>query len=238
MMVPDKASSRSPLSSGKRVRSGSRVVARHRIRESLHRRITSGQVQPGSKLVQQQLARQFGVSMGLIREALLELQAWGLVEVHDNRGIFVCQWDAERIKESYEVREVLEGLAARRCCGRVTADQVEKLRQIVEQIYRTAGAQEWDENTRLERKFHGEIVRLSASHMVIRLAENYRFLRKMVWVASDPDSTRQSHLDILAAIESNDPDRAERLARSHVASGKQTIEQRIAAQVFLPHWVE
>ena len=80
-----------------------RKVARHQIRVDLQQRILNGEWRPGSKLIQQQLAKEFGVSMGLVREALLELQAWGLVETHDNRGIFVRRWNVDRLLEAYDV---------------------------------------------------------------------------------------------------------------------------------------
>src|SRR5687768_15592395 len=111
-----------------------RQVARHRIRASLRQRILNGEWRPGTKLKQQRLAKDFGVSMGLVREALLELQAWGLVETIDNRGIFVREFSAQRLLEAYEVREALEGLAARRCCGRIPTEQVTELEAMAERM--------------------------------------------------------------------------------------------------------
>ena len=95
-----------------------RVVVRHEVRDGVQRLIVNGRQKPGSKLVQQKLAKQFGVAQGVIREALLELQVCGLVEAIDNRGMFVSPIDAQKLLDAFEIREVHEGLAARLCCTR------------------------------------------------------------------------------------------------------------------------
>jgi DNA-binding GntR family transcriptional regulator len=217
--------------------STTRVVARHRIREAVRSEIVSGQARPGTKLVQQQLATRFGVSMGLVREALLELQAWGLVEVKDNRGMYVAEWDADRILETYEIREVLEGLAARRCCGRLKPNQLAKLERLARQIYAASTAERWEESTRLEQEFHGTIIRACGSHTVSRLSDNYKFIRKVLWVRSDARKTRRSHMDLVEAIRGDDPEHAEDVAREHVRIGRRLIEQRIAEHAFRPNWL-
>src|SRR3954468_10733826 len=84
-------------------------LTRHHIRENLQQMILSGERRPGSKLRQQELAELFGVAQGVVREALLELQAYGLVETIDNRGIFVSRLDKEKLLEAFDVRAVHEG---------------------------------------------------------------------------------------------------------------------------------
>src|ERR1700759_5280733 len=91
-------------------------VARHDVRDELQRRILSGESKPGERLSQQNLARELGVAQGTVRESLLELQWLGLVESIDHLGVFVDKIYAERICQSYLVREVLERLAARLAC--------------------------------------------------------------------------------------------------------------------------
>src|SRR3954468_20847993 len=91
-------------------------TARSRVREDVRRLILSGELRPGTRLTQQQLAKRFGVAQSVIRESLLELQFSGLVESVDNLGIFVSDLDTDMLLQAYEVREMLEGVAARRCC--------------------------------------------------------------------------------------------------------------------------
>src|SRR3984957_14026795 len=91
-------------------------VARHEIREEIQRRILTGESKPGERLSQQSLAKELGVAQGTVRESLLELQWLGLVESIDRLGVFVQKLDAARLCEAYQVREFLEGLAARLAC--------------------------------------------------------------------------------------------------------------------------
>src|SRR5688572_23575440 len=120
-------------------------LTRHHVRESLQHMILRGERRPGTKLRQQELARQFDVAQGVIREALLELQAYGLVETIDRRGMFVSKLGKEKILEAFEVREMHEALAVRRCCERVTRVQIRELMKLAERIYEFAVAQKLDE---------------------------------------------------------------------------------------------
>jgi DNA-binding GntR family transcriptional regulator len=216
-----------------------RKVARHEIRSVLRQRIFDGECRPGSKLIQQQLAKDFGVSMGVIREALLELQAWGLVETHDNRGIFVREWNLDRVVESYDVREMLEGLAARLCCGRLSSESFATLDAMVEEIYHLAQQEQSDRNAKLDRELHHRIVELSGNRTLLRLTDTYRFASKMVWVGPKTDAreTREGHRRIIQAIRENHPAEAELAARAHVARGRQFVQELDASGEFDPHWL-
>ena len=90
-----------------------RRIARHRVRNSIEHMIVNGRFRPGEKLVQLQLSRQFGVSLGMVREALFELEGLGLVESFDNLGVRVRSLDAQAMHELYVLREVFDGVAAR-----------------------------------------------------------------------------------------------------------------------------
>src|SRR5918993_1763707 len=111
------------------------TTARSRVREDVRRLILSGELRPGTRLTQQQLAKRFGVAQSVIRESLLELQFSGLVRSVDNLGIFVSELDTDRLLQAYEVREMLEGLAARCCCERASRADVRELYEMAQRIY-------------------------------------------------------------------------------------------------------
>src|SRR3954464_6195958 len=98
----------------------SQTTARGRVREDVRRMILNGELKPGTRLTQQHLAKRFGVAQSVVRESLLELQFSGLVHMVDNLGIFVGDMDTATLLQAYEVREMLEGLAARGCCERAS----------------------------------------------------------------------------------------------------------------------
>ena len=109
------------------------TVRRH-VREEIQRGILSGESRPGERAAQQSLAKELGVGQGTVREALLELQWLGLVDSVDRPGVFVGNLDAARLCEAYEIRELLEGLAARRSCEHASQADATVLRNIANHI--------------------------------------------------------------------------------------------------------
>lgn len=211
-------------------------VARHEVREEIQRRILSGRSKPGERLRQQSLARELGVAQGTVRESLLELQWLGLVKTVDHLGVFVDKIDAERICQSYMVREVLEGLAARLACSHASRSDISELRRMADEIYRLAQDKK-NETANLDRAFHLHITELSGNATLILLSQTYRILGMTVRAFRKPEIIHQEHLRIIEAIEHNFDDEAERLARLHVIGARLTIEQLAADDKFVPQWV-
>jgi DNA-binding GntR family transcriptional regulator len=199
--------------------------------------IISGERRPGSKLRQQELAEHFQVAQGVVREALLELQAYGLVETIDRRGVFVTKLDREKLLEAFEVREMHEGLAARLCCDRVTRAQIRQLMDMAEEIYRLGTEQKLTEMGSLDRELHAQLIHLCGNKMLARLADNYRILGKFVRADRDPTAVRDEHIAILQAIGDGRADDAERLIRQHVAAARLAVEKRLDSGAFEPQWV-
>ncbi len=199
--------------------------------------ILSGDRPPGSKLVQLELAKHFGVAQGVVREALLELQACGLVESVDNRGIYVSEISVEKLIESFEVREMHEGLAARLCCDRVTRTDLRGLRELADKAYDMARSSKIQEMAALDRDFHGKIIHLCGNSMLIRLADNYRVFGKIVRVNRDPTIVHDEHLAILKAMEQGDGNHAEVVARAHIRAARQALGEQVAHQKFDLEWL-
>lgn len=212
-------------------------LRRHHIREMVQRMILSGEQKPGAKIKQQEFAAQFGVAQGVVREALLELQAHGLVETIDNRGMFVTELNAERIIESFYVREVHEGLAVRLCCERASRAELKPLVELTHEMYRCAVAGNEERAAELDRDFHFRLLHLSRHSMLIRLAENYRVLGKFVRGGRAPGIIRDEHLDVLAAIAAGSADKAERLVRQHVAAARLAAEKVLADSLAELKWM-
>ena len=217
--------------------SATRSVARHEIRQELERRILSGESKPGERLSQQSLARELGVAQGTVRESLLELQWLGLVESIDHLGVFVDKLDVERICEAYQLREVLEGLAARLACRHAGRADMAELRTLADQIYRLA-EQNDTETATLDRRFHMRIVELARNTTLMRLSQTYRALGMTVRAYRDPATIYAEHLRIVDAIEHNFAEEAERQARAHVVGARVMIETLAAEGKFVPQWAK
>jgi DNA-binding GntR family transcriptional regulator len=212
-------------------------VGRHQVREEIQRRILSGESRPGERLTQQSLAKELGVAQGTVRESLLELQWLGLVESIDRLGVFVQKLDAAHICEAYQVREFLEGLAARLACEHTSRADVAMLRKMVDHIWELSKGKKEEEMGAADRAFHLQIMNLSRNKVLLRLAEGYRVLGMAVRASRDPRDVHEEHLQIIDAIEKNMPDEAERLMRFHVAEARRMIEQQAARHAFAAKWV-
>ncbi len=212
-------------------------VARHDVREEIQRRILSGETKPGERLSQQSLARELGVAQGTVRESLLELHWLGLVKSVDHMGVFVDKLDVVTVCEAYQVREVLEGMAARLACKNAARADIDELRTRADMIYRLA--QDKDaETASLDRNFHLHITELSRNSTLLRLSQAYRVLGMTVRAYRDPAVIHAEHLRIIEAIAHDFADEAERLARAHVVGARESIETMARQGEFEPEWVK
>jgi DNA-binding GntR family transcriptional regulator len=216
-----------------------RTVNRHRVRESIRQMIVGGKFSPGARLVQGKLAEELDVSRGVVREAMLELQAFGLVETVDNRGAIVSRMNKTELIEAYEVREMLEGLAARRCCERITARELRELRDLAEQIYQLHCAGERIEGARLDHEFHSRLIRIAHHRILERVSSCFWMLGKFhTGKGWDLQITRNSHLKILQDIEAGDADAAERSIRMHLQYGKSRLLELLEDPTFRLEWID
>ncbi|MBN2292867.1 MAG: GntR family transcriptional regulator [Pirellulales bacterium] len=212
-------------------------VARHAVRDYIARRIATGQYQPGTKLVQNGIAQELGVSRAVVREAIFELLGMGLVETNDNRGAVVTEFNMARLLECYELREILEGLAARRCCDRITVKQLRELHDLIDEIHRLHVDGDHEQSARLDRKFHLALTRIADNRLVEKLSGTYAVLGKVVTIRhADPEQTYTEHQAILNHIQSGNHQAAENAARLHVHKAYQAIQQRPPEELGL-QWI-
>jgi len=215
-----------------------RGQSRHHVRNGIQDMILSGQARPSAKLRQRHLAEKFGVSQAVVREALLELEAFGLTETIENRGVFVTQISTEKLLESYEVRAVLEGLAAKLCCLTSPRGEIQKLMSVAENICQAGLAGRLLEAGMLDRTLHENLMRLAGNGMLGRLNEHCKLLHKVLQGTRDFHVVRDEHLAVLKAIEEGRADDAERRMKEHILSGKKYFHDLIMEGKFVPFWLQ
>lgn len=137
--------------------------------------ITSGELRPGSQLVQEDLAHQFHVSRVPVREALRSLSAEGLVEYFPNRGFFVAQLSVADLAEVYELRALIERDVLIKAAANVTPQDVTDIEQLLQAVEAASSpAATADAN----RRFHFAIFELANAPRAVRLLEQ-------LWDATD-----------------------------------------------------
>jgi len=219
-------------------KNGTRIPSRHRARQMIQDMILSGKFRQGQRLGQQELAKKCGVAQGVIREALLELQIGGLVETNDNRGVFVGPLDGAMIVESIQIRAMLEGLAVRLCCRRITREQIRRLEDHARTIYALSQENRQEEWAYQDRLFHQRLIEISGNRMLQRLSENFWVLGKIIrGQEKSAEAILQEHLAVLKAVEEGREEEAERLMRDHIGNLGEGIEEQIQQGTFTPKWI-
>jgi DNA-binding GntR family transcriptional regulator len=205
--------------------------------QQLRTEIVSGQIPPGVKLSEARLAERFGVSRMPVRDALKELESGGFVTIEQRRGTFVRGMSRSEILDLFEVREAVEGMAARLCAHRANNDLLAKLDEVIETMSRQVKVLDMDGYSRTDEQFH-ELILSGASNA--RLSDHYRLLIQHLHrgLLSSIVTRREGrmgrslaeHVEIMRALHAHDPRGAEDAMRNHVQHGRLELQDEISVK--------
>lgn len=209
------------------------MTATDRAYASLRADILSGARPPGSRLPEDALAEELGVSRTPVREALQRLGTEGLVEHLPHRGARVTGWTVQDLQEIFELRALLEGLGARRAAARATAAEVDGLRELctrMEHSLRPGGPRDLDALTTLNSAFHAELLRISASNQLTVMVAgvvHVPLVMQTFHQYSDQALARSQHhhRELCDALAQGDGEWAESVMRSHVLAARTSVVQ-------------
>ena len=191
--------------------------------ERLRRAILAGDMAPGQRLVEEELAGTLGVTRASLRAALFDLTAEGLVERIPNRGARVRAISVAEAVAIIECRMVLEGLCAAKAAGRVTEPEAARLRQLGADMERSVADGEPLKYSALNHELHRMVRELAGQPVAAGLLErlNGQLVRHQFQLSLRPGRPQQSlpqHRAIIDAIVSRQPAEAEEAARRHLRS--------------------
>lgn len=192
-----------------------------RIRKSILRRIAEGEYRPGHRLVELQLAEEFGTSQAPVREAFRQLEALYVLESKRYCGTRVRDVSVAERQQAYQVRAVLEELAARLAVPR-PAEEWAPLRELAEAARQAAERGDVAGYAAKDLPFHRKIVELSGNEVLRRTWEQLGFeLQTRIHLArnhANIERNASAHFDIVEALIDSDGERAGRLLRDHAMS--------------------
>jgi DNA-binding GntR family transcriptional regulator len=198
-------------------------VASLTVAERMRADMVRGDYAPNQRLVEADLCEQYGATRAVVRSALQELSADGLVEIQRNKGARVRAVPLAEAIEITEARMVLEGLAARKAAERCAPEEAEELlgigRDMREAYERSELLAYSDLNARLHRRIR-EIARHGTSAALIeRLgAQVVRHQFRLSLQPGRPAVSLPQHERIIEAVAAGQPDAAEHAMRLHLAS--------------------
>jgi len=193
------------------------------VTEALRTAILAGEYAPNQRLVEIDLCERFGTSRFILRSALQDLAAQGLVEFQHNRGARVREISLAEAIEITEVRILLEGLLAARAAERVTRSEAAELRQIVKDMRIAVQKSELLTYSELNARLHGAIRDIAAHETAARLLrqlrdQTVRHQFSLSLVPGRPKVSLPQHEAIVAAVTARQPAEAERAMRDHLNS--------------------
>ena len=203
--------------------------------EALQSAIVSGDLAPGEKIREPELAKRFGTSRGPLRDALRRLEARRLVVNTPNAGARVVSLSRQQLVELYQVREALEGMTCRLAAEHMTDEEIGRLSDLLDrhevEIKRKGGAEYFRQEGDLDFHFQiangcrNEILRssLCEDHYQLMRLYRYRFSNRL----GRPVNALEEHRQILGAIRDRDGELAEMLMRRHIRKARDNYEQHI-----------
>lgn len=203
------------------------------VQREIERRILAGELSPGTKLNEAELAMTMGVSRGPVREAFRALEQAGLVHTQKNRGVFVRQVSLEEADDIYEVRAALEAHIGRLAAKRIVPEQLERLRNIVKRMHGAGRSRDADAYFPLNIEFHETLAEAAGNRA---LAANYRrvvnelnLYRRETLIRNGeiiPVSIQEHEL-IVGALAKGDAAAAERLLYDHVMNSRTRLHRAL-----------
>lgn len=194
------------------------------IADSIEEMVVRGDLLPGERLNEVELAKQFGVSRGPLREAIRLLEMGGLFKLERNRGTFVRKIPLAEAAHLYELRAGLDATAGRVLCGVITKKQLTALRSLTNQM-RTTKETEVAKFHDLNLRFHDQLVEFTENPVLI---DTYRkvakqlalFRRRNLYAPSAIQNFAREHASIVDLIEASDADACANALFAHAQGGK------------------
>jgi DNA-binding GntR family transcriptional regulator len=205
------------------------------VADVLRRMILVGDLTPGQRMTQDELATMLNVSTTPVREALLKLSASGLIEASPNRFFRVAQTTPDDVRDTYWVHAALAGELTRRACERQDQALLNTLRDIERSYQHAVDSADGPTMSETNWRFHRAINQAAASpRLVFMLKVTIRFIPDDLYadIESWGTTSVDSHRNILAAFDERDADAAQTAASEHVLEAGELLVQHLGARGF------
>lgn len=204
-----------------------RQTLREQVTQAIRMKLLTGELKPGTKIVEQEMAEELGVSRGPVREALRQIEQEGLVEYTSHVGCSVAAVTEQDIYEVCLLRATLEILAVRLNKGNFSAESLQQMRESLERM--KALEDDLYQLAQEDNYFHSRIIEQTGFRKIEHVWKSMNVNNFAIFCAIDKQSVKDSyqrHLDLLTCYEQGDAEAmVEELKRHYdVGAGSTTAE--------------
>jgi len=196
--------------------------------EALKDAIVKGQLKPGERLMEQQIAEELGVSRTPVREAIRKLELEGFIIMIPRRGAYVSDVSLKDVAQVFEVRAAMESLAAGLAAQRITDEQLEDLERKFVEAKAALENSDLEMAIRFDSEFHEIIYQASRNDRLVQILSNlreqiHRYRSASLAHPGRLKDTMEEHKNLLDAIYQRNVGLAEKLAKEHIENAENII---------------
>lgn len=206
---------------------------REKILETIRESILKGQLKPGEKVAEPELAERFGISRTPIREAFRQLESEGYLTVIPRKGAVVTALSERAVEEFYAIKSILEGYAAQMAAENMSEKDIEKLEQINQKLQELADDGDVKTFFRVHNEFHEVFIRAAGNEKLLELINQLmmkfnRFRLASLSLPGRMEISVKEHEKIIRAFKRKDGAQADSLVRKTASFGGQVLIQSMA----------
>jgi DNA-binding GntR family transcriptional regulator len=196
--------------------------------DSLKQAIIRGNMSPGEWLVESHIAETLGISRTPVREAIHKLEREGLIQRQPRGGFTVLGLNRDDIEETFGIRAVLEGYAARLAAIKHSKEELEALESKIEEFGKCLDRNQLNKLALINTEFHDMLYAMSKSPKLIHLINSlkdqiFRFRQMILKEAKMAKVSNEDHKQMLKFIRRRDANGVELLVRDHILRGQEVV---------------
>lgn len=199
---------------------------------TLRQAILKGELKPGERLMEIQLAERLGVSRTPVREAIRKLELEGLVVMVPRKGAEVSSITEKSLKDVLEVRKALEELAAELACQRMTVEEIREAEKQLGEFKKEILGDDLTKIAEMDVQFHELIYMGTKNERLIQMLNNlreqmYRYRMEYIKDKEKRGTLAAEHAEIINRIKNHDIDGAKDASRKHIDNQESVVSRRI-----------
>jgi DNA-binding GntR family transcriptional regulator len=215
-----------------KVRIDSHLTLRERIVSTIRNAIINGQLKPGVRIAEPELAEKFGISRTPIREAFRQLESEGFISVQPRKGAIVASFSAQDVSNFYDLKMILEGYAAKIATMTLTESEIDRMETVNRLMEVASGKKDLRRILELHNEFHDTFLRAAGNerlHQIVQsMVAQFQRYRLILAMPGKVEGSIDQHVEIIGAFRRRDPTLAEKLVQKNALYGKKILLKELA----------